>query len=155
MFALLLRYFMQIGAQQNNAVFIVLSAIASLFIGNLLALLQQNVKRILAYSSIAHLGYLVVAFLASGTLAAETVTYYLAIYFVTMLGAFGVVTVLSDPQQDADLITDYRGLFWRSPWSAASSPPRSCPWPGFRSQLALLASSMCSPPASQRHFGHW
>jgi NADH-quinone oxidoreductase subunit N len=82
-------------------------------------LLQSNVKRLLAYSSIAHLGYLLVAFLAGGVLAVETVTYYLVAYFVTTLGAFGVVTVLSDQQRDADALEDYSGLFWQRPWLAA------------------------------------
>ena len=86
-----------------------------MFVGNLLALLQNNVKRILAYSSIAHLGYLLVAFLASGSLAVTAATYYLAAYFVTTLGAFGVVTVLSGGDRDADAMEDYRGLAWRRP----------------------------------------
>jgi NADH-quinone oxidoreductase subunit N len=100
-------------------------AIASMLVGNLLALLQTNVKRILAYSSIAHLGYLLVAFLASGGPptggghAAPAVTFYLVAYFVTILSAFGVVTVLSGPARDADALDDYRGLYWRRPWEAA------------------------------------
>jgi NADH-quinone oxidoreductase subunit N len=77
------------------------------------------VKRILAYSSIAHLGYLIVAFLASGTLAATAVTFYLVAYFITTIGAFGVITVLSDSEEgDLDRLTDFRGLFTRRPWLA-------------------------------------
>lgn len=94
---------------------IALIAAASMIAGNFLALLQSNVKRILAYSSIAQMGYILVAFLAAGQLAIETVTFYLVTYFVTTLGAFGVVTLLSHPDRDADDIDDYRGLFWRSP----------------------------------------
>jgi NADH-quinone oxidoreductase subunit N len=90
-----------------------------MFVGNLLALLQTNVKRILAYSSIAHLGYLLVAFLASSGLAAPAVTFYLVAYFITILSAFGVVTILSGPGRDADALDDYRGLYWRRPWEAA------------------------------------
>lgn len=56
------------------------------------------------------------ALLAGGTLAGEAATFYLVTYFVTTLGAFGVVTVLSGPARDADGIEDYRGLFWRRPW---------------------------------------
>ena len=62
-------------------------AIASMAVGNLLALRQDNVKRILAYSSIAHLGYLLVAFLATGERAATAVTFYLVAYFATSLAA--------------------------------------------------------------------
>jgi len=120
MFALLLRFFTQIGFRSDDALFWILSAvaIASMLAGNLLALLQNNVKRILAYSSIAHLGYLLTAFIASGSLAVTAVTFYLVAYFVATVGAFGVVTALSGPQRDADLIEDYRGLFWSRPWLA-------------------------------------
>jgi NADH-quinone oxidoreductase subunit N len=87
--------------------------------GNLLALRQRNVKRLLAYSSIAHMGYLLVAFLASGALAPTAVAFYLLAYFATTLGAFGVVTVLSGPDRQADDLDDYRGLAWRRPGLAA------------------------------------
>jgi NADH-quinone oxidoreductase subunit N len=91
-------------------------ALLSMFVGNLLALLQQDVKRILAYSSIAHLGYLFVGFLVAGSFATEAVTLYLVAYVVTMLGAFGVVTILSNGAREADSLEQYRGLFWRRPW---------------------------------------
>jgi NADH-quinone oxidoreductase subunit N len=122
MLALLLRYFLVAGAHQSQSITFALSlvAVTTILVGNLLTLLQDNVKRILAYSSIAQLGYLLVGFLAFGMMAAEAVAYYLAAYFVTMLGAFGVVTVLSGgvPEQDSDALTDYAGLFWRRPWLA-------------------------------------
>jgi len=76
-----------------------------------------NIKRILAYSSIAHFGYLLVAFLAGGSLGSTAVAFYLVAYFVTNLIAFGVVTILSG-RREADEIEDYRGLFWRRPWLA-------------------------------------
>ena len=117
MFAVLLRYFYGSGAHDLRPVYLVFTiiAIASMFAGNILALLQSNVKRILAYSSIAHLGYLLVAFQASGDLGPTAVTFYLVAYFVTILGAFGVVSILSDGTRDADALEDYRGLFWRRP----------------------------------------
>jgi NADH-quinone oxidoreductase subunit N len=95
-------------------------AIASMAAGNLLALRQDNVKRILAYSSIAHLGYLLVAFLATGERAATAVTFYLVAYFATSLAAFGVVAVLSAPARDADQLDDYRGLARRRRWTAVA-----------------------------------
>jgi NADH-quinone oxidoreductase subunit N len=121
MFALLLRYFSAIDVRAHRALFVVFTilAIASMAGGNVLALQQRNVKRLLAYSSIAHLGYLLVAFLASGALAATAVTFYLVAYFVTTLGAFGVVTVLSTGEHEADDLDDYRGLLARRPWLAA------------------------------------
>ncbi len=120
-FALLLRYMLPVSSDQSSTLFLALTAIAiaSMLAGNLLALRQDNVKRILAYSSIAHLGYLLVAFLASGERAGVAVGFYLIAYFATSLVAFGVVTVLSTEQRDADLIADYRGLGARRPGLAA------------------------------------
>ena len=117
MFALLLRYFHQSGTHSFAPVVLAFSiiAVASMFAGNLLALLQNNVKRILAYSSIAHMGYLLVAFQVGGPMGASAAAFYLVAYFVMTLGAFGVVTVVSERHRDADLIDDYRGLFWRRP----------------------------------------
>ncbi len=80
-----------------------------------LAWLQENLKRLLAYSSIAHMGYLLVAFQAGGAGAAEAVVFYLTAYFITMLGAFDVVTLMSTGEREADRLQDYRGLFWRRP----------------------------------------
>jgi NADH-quinone oxidoreductase subunit N len=120
-FALLLRWFHVSGGEIAGAPGLVLSliAIASMLTGNLLALRQTNVKRILAYSSIAHMGYLLVALLAGGTLGAPAATYYLTAYLVTILGAFGVMTVLSGPRWEAASLDRYRGLFWQKPLLAA------------------------------------
>jgi NADH-quinone oxidoreductase subunit N len=90
-------------------------AAASMIAGNVLALLQESVKRILAYSSIAHLGYILVAFVASGSLATEAVTFYVAVYFIGTLGAFGVIAMLASECGDADAVGDYTGLVWRRP----------------------------------------
>jgi len=115
--ALLLRYIYLSDALQYRAVFLVFSiiSIASMCAGNLLALRQNNVKRILAYSSIAHFGYILVAFLAGGTMAIEAVSFYLVAYTVNILVAFGIVTALSNNGRDAGDLEDYRGLFWRRP----------------------------------------
>jgi NADH-quinone oxidoreductase subunit N len=119
-FALLLRYFGTPDISLAGGLFMIIAAIAaaSMIAGNVLALFQDNIKRILAYSSIAHLGYLLVAFLASGDFAVTAVTFYLIAYFVTMLGAFGVIIYLSDGEGDADHVEQYRSLAWRKPWIA-------------------------------------
>jgi NADH-quinone oxidoreductase subunit N len=120
MFALLLRYFVTTNADSFGPVPVMIEivAIASILVGNLLALLQNNIKRILAYSSIAHLGYLLVAFLAGGALRIEAVTYYLVAYTVMTVGAFGIITVLSTSNAAAEVedLDAYRGLIWRRPW---------------------------------------
>jgi NADH-quinone oxidoreductase subunit N len=125
-FVLLLRYFITSGGYFYSSLLTVLSVIAVVTIlgGNLLALLQQNVKRLLAYSSIAHMGYLLVAFIAGGSIApalvVESVSFYLIAYFITTLGAFGIVSILSTPQAEAAELSFYQGLFWRRPWLAAA-----------------------------------
>ncbi len=119
-FALVLRYFTIIDIHAHSALLAVVTiiAVASMFAGNLLALLQTNVKRILAYSSISHLGYLLVTVLASGPEALPAAAFYLIAYFITTLGAFGVVAVLSTEDRDADRMDDYVSLAWRRPWIA-------------------------------------
>ena len=118
---LLLRYLSMIDFQIYDSLIIILTVVAaaSMFVGNLLALMQDHVKRLLAYSSIAHFGYLLVPLVAGGEFAITSVSFYLTAYFVMTLGAFGVVTVLSTSQSDADPLEDYRGLIWKRPWLAA------------------------------------
>jgi NADH-quinone oxidoreductase subunit N len=98
----------------------------SMVIGNLLALQQQNVKRLLAYSSIAHVGYLMLALpliaaMADGRLARElaieAAMLYLTAYVITSVGAFGVVGLVSRAGTDLQRhdLQRYRGLFWRQP----------------------------------------
>lgn len=120
--ALLLRFVTADGTWEAASVRTALAAIAiaSILAGNLLALFQVNVKRLLAYSSIAHLGYLLVAFLAAGAAGREAVAFYLVAYFVTTLGAFGVIAVLSPPSGEAETLESFRGLFWRRPAVAAA-----------------------------------
>jgi NADH-quinone oxidoreductase subunit N len=119
-FALFLRLFTSFDTSGTSLVLILtMISAASMFAGNLLALRQENVKRILAYSSIAHLGYLLVTILATGPLRIQASSFYLAAYFVTTLGAFGVVSLLSTRERDADSIDDYRGLGWRRPFLGA------------------------------------
>lgn len=98
-----------------------LLAVASILFGNLLALLQSNLKRLLGYSSIAHFGYLLIALIASKGIATEAIGVYLFTYVLTSLGAFGVVTLMSTPFQgrDCDALFEYRGLFWRRPYLTA------------------------------------
>ena len=117
MVALLLRYAYLSGALEYRGVYLVFAviAIASMCAGNLLALEQSNVKRILAYSSIAHFGYILVGLIAGGAAGIEAVSFYLVAYTATLLAAFGVVTVLSNTARDADDIENYRGLFWQRP----------------------------------------
>jgi NADH-quinone oxidoreductase subunit N len=118
MVALLVRLFVPVNLLNHPSVFWMFGVIAfaSMVGGNLLALLQNQVKRILAYSSIAHMGYLLVAFMAGGRIAVQAVAFYITAYTITTLGAFGVISVLSQKERDADRLEDFEGLIFRHPW---------------------------------------
>lgn len=115
-FAFLLRWLQWSGAAGNQIVIVLtIIAIASMLAGNLLALRQTNIKRLLAYSSIAHMGYFLVAVIAGGNLGRAAATYYLTGYVVTILGAFGCLLALSHSGRETESFEDVGGLFWRSP----------------------------------------
>jgi NADH-quinone oxidoreductase subunit N len=118
--AVLIRFFFNIRGFDNRYIFIVISAIAilSMFIGNLLAIRQQNIKRLLAYSSIANMGYLLIILLTGTEKGIQASIFYLVSYFITTIGAFGVISLLSTCQYEAEKIEDYKGLFWKRPWIA-------------------------------------
>ena len=120
-FGVVMRLFLYAPVGDSEAVRVVLGIIAfvSIIFGNLMALSQTNIKRLLGYSSISHLGYLMVALIAlqSGEMSMEAVGVYLAGYLFSSLGAFGVVSLMSSPYRgpDADSLFSYRGLFWHRP----------------------------------------
>jgi NADH-quinone oxidoreductase subunit N len=120
-FAVLVRFAQAMHLQTYTFAVLIFSAVAivSMIAGNILALQQQNIKRLLAYSSIAHFGYLLVAFLPGNDAGIEAGIFYLFAYAVTILSAFGVITLLSTKQKDAEQLDVYRGLFWRNPVMAA------------------------------------
>ena len=95
----------------------VLIAIAALTmtVGNVTALLQTNLKRMLAYSSIAHAGYVLVAVVAGGNEGAAAAVFYLAIYSLMNLGAFGIVALLGRDQDEPVLLSDLAGLGFKNP----------------------------------------
>ncbi len=129
-----------------------IAGVASMLVGNLLALLQQNLKRILGYSSIAQLGYVLVALLAAGALGRSALLFFVAMYSVTVIGAFGVLSALSvaESDRDQDRVGDIRGLFWRRPLiagiltlallSLAGIPPAL----GFMAKMYVMAAGVHS-----------
>jgi NADH-quinone oxidoreductase subunit N len=118
-----------------------------MLIGNLLALAQKNIKRLLAYSSIAHAGYALIGFVAVSYLGASSVVFYLIVYVVTNLAAFGIVAVVGRVT-GTDEIASYAGLSRRSPGlalgmlvaflSLAGMPP----FGGFVVKFAVFASAV-------------
>jgi NADH-quinone oxidoreductase subunit N len=119
-FALLLRYFRTNTLYPNNVLYwmFMLVGVGSMFVGNFLALKQDNIKRLLAYSSITHLGYLLIALLVEGKSGANAATFYLVSYLITIMIAFGAITLVSGPKQDAEKLQNYQGLFWQRPFLA-------------------------------------
>ena len=122
-FAVLVKIINVIPLFMNGAMQTVVMVIAalSILVGNLLALKQTNIKRLLAYSSIAHFGYLLMVVLISTRLRNEAVAIYLVTYVLSSLVAFGVMVLASSPYRgvDADNLHNYRGLFWTRPYLAA------------------------------------
>ncbi len=88
-------------------------AAATMIIGTVVGVAQTSVKRMLAYSSIAHGGYLLLALIAANDTAKGAVLFYLLVYAVTNLGAFGIISVLETREQANDKVADYAGL-WNS-----------------------------------------
>lgn len=90
-------------------------AVATMVIGSVLGVAQSNVKRMLAYSSIAHAGYLLVGLIAANTAGKAGILYYLAAYGLTNVAAFGVIALLSTEDHPHDSIRDFAGLWHRRP----------------------------------------
>ncbi len=95
-------------------------AIATMVLGNLVALMQRSIKRLLAYSSIAHAGYLLIGMAAGTPDGAWAMTFYLVVYLFMTLGAFAVVLLLERTGGEADLFEEYVGLGTRAPWLAGA-----------------------------------
>ncbi len=90
-------------------------AVATMTVGNVTALLQRNIKRMLAYSSIAHAGYLLVGMVAGGELGGSSVLFYLLTYALMTMGAFCVVIALGRQGHPNENLDDYAGAGFRSP----------------------------------------
>jgi len=120
-FALMLRvFYVSFGALSDFWFWAIwISAILTMLIGNFAALVQTNVKRMLAYSSIAHAGYILVAFAASTTLGVAAVLFYLLAYVLMKVGAFLIVTHLGQQGEARLDIRDYAGLGSKEPVVAA------------------------------------
>jgi NADH-quinone oxidoreductase subunit N len=118
--AVLIRFFFNLKGFDNHYLFIAVSAIAvlSMFVGNILAIRQKNIKRLLGYSSIANMGYLIIILLTGTSKGIQASVFYLISYFFTTLGAFGVITLLSTSDHESEKIDDFKGLFWKKPATA-------------------------------------
>jgi NADH-quinone oxidoreductase subunit N len=147
----------------------IISAI-TMTLGNTVALAQNNLKRLLAYSSIAHAGYLMigvaVAFRNAGSgggvyLGAEAILFYLTAYALMTLGAFGVIILLSTPERPVETVDDLSGLGWTHPaaalamaiclFSLAGIPPLA----GFWGKLELFAAAFSAGSGTEARLFQW
>jgi NADH-quinone oxidoreductase subunit N len=129
-------------------------AVLTMAVPNLIALVQDDVKRMLAYSSVAHAGYLLVGVVAGGVLGRGAALFYLVVYTLMTLGAFAVVYVVAGKGDRHSHLADFRGLGWRRPWlggalgvfllSLAGFPPTG----GFVGKLYLLRAAVQSGEGS-------
>jgi NADH-quinone oxidoreductase subunit N len=94
-------------------------AAATMILGTVVGVAQTNLKRMLAYSSIAHGGYLLVGLVAANEVGKAAILFYLAAYAVTNLGAFGVIALLGSSDRERDGLRDYAGLWYRHPGLSA------------------------------------
>ena len=97
---------------------LIILAIASMALGNLSAIAQTNLKRMFAYSTISHMGFLLLGFIAGGIEGYGSSMFYAVIYVLMSLGAFGMIMLLSRAGFEADSLDDFKGLNQRSPWLA-------------------------------------
>jgi NADH-quinone oxidoreductase subunit N len=95
-------------------------AILTMTVGNVTAILQSNLKRMLAYSSIAHAGYVLLGVVAGGAAGSSAVLYYLAVYSVMNLGAFGIVSLLGRGTDERVRVQELAGIGFSRPWIAVA-----------------------------------
>lgn len=125
---------------------LIILSILSMGIGNIIAIAQTNLKRMLAYSAISHMGFLLLGVLSASNTGYSASMVYIITYSVMSLGAFGLITVLSRKGYEAENLDDYKGLNQRNPWyaflmlvlmfSMAGVPPTA----GFYAKLLVIQS---------------
>jgi NADH-quinone oxidoreductase subunit N len=123
-------------------------ALVSMVLGNVVAIAQANIKRMLAYSTIANMGFMLMGFLAASLNGYSAAMFYMVTYVLTSLCSFGVVMLLSRNGFEADLLDDFKGLNRRSPWwafimllvmfSLAGVPPTV----GFYAKFSVLQAAV-------------
>ena len=127
---------------------LVVLAVASMAVGNVVAIAQSNLKRMLAYSTISHMGFLLLGILSAGNSGYASAMFYLLVYVVMTLGSFGMILLLSRAGFEAENIDDFRGLNQKSKWyafvmlvlmfSLTGLPPTA----GFFAKLAVLEAAL-------------
>jgi len=134
------------GLQTDWQQMLIVLAILSMAVGNIVAIAQTNLKRMLAYSTISHVGFILLGFIAGTAEGYSSAMFYTITYALMALGSFGIIMLMAKKGFEADNISDYSGLNQRSPWfafimlilmfSMAGVPPTL----GFWAKLAVLSA---------------
>ena len=106
------------GSRDDWSQMLVVLSVLSIAIGNLVAIAQSNLKRMLAYSTISHVGYVLLGILSGTAQGYQASMFYMISYVIVAAGAFGMILLLSRSGFEADKLSDFKGLNARSPWLA-------------------------------------
>jgi NADH-quinone oxidoreductase subunit N len=106
------------GSQPDWSQMLVVLSVLSMAIGNIVAIAQTNLKRMLAYSTISHIGYVLLGILSGTAQGNQAAMFYMISYVIVAAGSFGMILLLARQGFEADKIVDFKGLNARSPWFA-------------------------------------
>jgi NADH-quinone oxidoreductase subunit N len=106
------------GSQVDWSQMLVVLAVLSMAIGNIVAIAQSNIKRMLAYSTISHIGFVLLGILSGTAQGYQAAMFYMISYVIVASGAFGMILLLTRQGFEADKLIDFKGLNARSPWFA-------------------------------------
>ncbi len=127
---------------------LIIIAVLSMVVGNLAAIVQTNIKRMLAYSTISHMGFMLLGIISANNNGYSSAMFYIVVYVIMTLGTFGMIMLLSRKEYEVEKLDDFKGLNRRSPWyafitllfmfSLAGVPPTV----GFYAKLSVLQAVM-------------
>jgi NADH-quinone oxidoreductase subunit N len=127
---------------------LIIIAVLSMAVGNFAAIVQTNIKRMLAYSTISHMGFMLLGIISADNNGYSSAMFYIVVYVIMTLGTFGMIMMLSREEYEVEKLDDFKGLNRRSPWyafitllfmfSLAGVPPTV----GFYAKLSVLQAVM-------------
>jgi NADH-quinone oxidoreductase subunit N len=142
-FAMLMRLLVEAlgGMQTQWQGMLIILAVLSMVLGNIAAIAQSNLKRMLAYSAISHVGFLFLGILTGTGVGYASAMFYIIVYALMSLGSFGMIILLSRAGFEADRLEDFKGLNERSPW--------------FAFMMLILMFSMAGVPPTVGFYAKW
>ena len=136
------------GLEDNWMLMLIMLSVLSMALGNITAIVQSNIKRLLAYSAIAHIGYFLLGMIAGTADGYSASMYYILVYALTTIAGFGMIIFMSHAGYECDTLDDFKGLWQRSPWyalmmlmtimSMAGVPPFVGFWPKLEVIMAVI-----------------